>query len=295
MLLSTQTDYFQRKYGDIAAVRRLKAAGFDAMDFSLFAYPIHGEVLSMPLGDQMKYFGQLKAVADEEGILFGQIHSPFPTYINGPEDSYIFEKVAQSMAICAVLGSPYNVVHPNVPKERIYDQFKDECWELNRDFYSRLIPFAKDAGVKIAVENMFNRDPILNKYCPTVVSTGEELCAYIDRLNEIAQEEVFVACLDVGHALITDDTPEHMICQLGDRLQVLHIQDNNGIRDAHTMPYMGRIDWNEVAKALKEVNYRGTFSLEADNTYRVVGKECDDITLAFMQAVGRSIIAKTGL
>ena len=182
-----------------------------------------------------------------------------------------------------------------VPKERIYDQFAEECWQLNRDFYSRLIPYAKDAGVKIAVENMFNTDPILKRYCPTVVSTGEELCAYIDRLNDIAQEELFVACLDVGHALITGDTPEHMMRQLGDRLQVLHIQDNDGIRDAHTMPYMGKINWDEVAKVLQEIHYIGTFNLEADNTFRRVGKECDDITIAFMQAVGRSIIAKTGL
>ena len=36
MLLSTQTEFFGKVYGDAVAIRMIKAAGFDAFDMSFF-------------------------------------------------------------------------------------------------------------------------------------------------------------------------------------------------------------------------------------------------------------------
>ena len=55
-----------------------------------------------------------------------------------------------------------------------------------------------------------------------------------------------------------------MIRALGEKLQALHIHDNDKRHDSHQIPYSMDIDFKAVIKALKEINYRGYFTLEAD-------------------------------
>ena len=62
MILSTQTDFLGRSYGEAEAIRMLAKAGFDAYDFSFFPmfenpeYPINGP-------DFREYAQSLRAVA----------------------------------------------------------------------------------------------------------------------------------------------------------------------------------------------------------------------------------------
>ena len=81
---------------------------------------------------------------------------------------------------------------------------------------------------------------------------------YIDTLGN----DLFVACLDAGHALLTYDSPARMAKVLGSRLKVLHVHDVDGIDDLHTVPYLGNNDWPEFCQALKEIGYKGTFNFE---------------------------------
>lgn len=46
-------------------------------------------------------------------------------------------------------------------------------------------------------------------------------------------------------------------------LKALHIANNEGVTDQHMMPFTrGTVDFTEVVKALREVNYSGLFNLE---------------------------------
>ena len=59
-----------------------------------------------------------------------------------------------------------------------------------------------------------------------------------------------------------------MIRALGSRLGALHIHDNDRWKDLHQIPFAGSIDWSAVTKALKDVDYKGEFTLEADTYLR---------------------------
>ena len=59
-------------------------------------------------------------------------------------------------------------------------------------------------------------------------------------------------------------TAVEMIKALGPRLQALHIHDNDQWHDSHQIPFSMQIDFEAVVKALKEINYSGYFTLEAD-------------------------------
>jgi sugar phosphate isomerase/epimerase len=56
----------------------------------------------------------------------------------------------------------------------------------------------------------------------------------------------------------------NMIHTLGHRLQALHIHDNDKWHDSHQIPFSMSIDFESVVKALKDINYSGYFTLEAD-------------------------------
>lgn len=56
-----------------------------------------------------------------------------------------------------------------------------------------------------------------------------------------------------------------MIYALKERLQALHIHDNDRWHDSHQIPFSMSIDFNYVVKALKNINYQGYLTLEASN------------------------------
>jgi sugar phosphate isomerase/epimerase len=45
-------------------------------------------------------------------------------------------------------------------------------------------------------------------------------------------------------------------------LSTLHVHDNNGRGDNHWLPGRGVIDWSDFSKALGEIGFEGTVSLE---------------------------------
>ena len=65
-------------------------------------------------------------------------------------------------------------------------------------------------------------------------------------------------------------TAVELIYTLGDKLQALHLHDNDKLHDSHQIPFSMNIDFPPIVKALKEIDYKGYFTLEACeflNTY----------------------------
>jgi sugar phosphate isomerase/epimerase len=60
-----------------------------------------------------------------------------------------------------------------------------------------------------------------------------------------------------------DGAPE-MIRALGNRLQALHIHDNDRLHDSHQIPFSMDMDFGAIVDALKEIGYSGYLTLEAD-------------------------------
>ena len=93
--------------------------------------------------------------------------------------------------------------------------------------------------------------------------------------HEVVNDEFFVACLDLGHAEMrgSGNGAVHMIRTLGKHLQALHIHDNDQWHDSHQLPFSMNMDFDAIVKALKEINYQGYFTLEADNFLSAYQKE----------------------
>lgn len=255
MKISTEIASAASLIGEEKAIEYYARAGFDAWDFSMFSMCKYdwgtGSLMENdhPLAgnDYLAFARKLKQAGLDNGIHCNQSHAPFPVYCDA-----IRSYLKRAIECTAEAGGQICVIHP--------DNFKSA--EENAEIYFELLPFAKECGVKIATENMWGWDNALGHAIPHACATPMDFNAHLDAVND----EFFVACLDIGHAEMKgmDTSAVEMIKALGSRLQALHIHDNDRLHDSHQLPGSMQIDFVGIVHALKEIGYKGYFTLEAD-------------------------------
>ncbi|MBE6689401.1 MAG: sugar phosphate isomerase/epimerase [Ruminococcaceae bacterium] len=280
----------------------LKECGFDAVDFSFEKYfhrnGIFGDIDNVTDKQIEEYFTNLKSEADKVCFEVGQIHSQFGGHPR--EYDHNIDEIVKREAACIKaahwLGCKYVVIHPIIDRRRYYDYYVKENFEQSADFYSRLIPYLEEYDVYGCVENMWMVDPVYTNICSTIFSHAQEMVDMCDRLGER-----FKICVDVGHGPLTQDDAAEMIRISGDRLAVLHLHDNDGISDLHAYPYSVyqtpysnawkpmRIDWDEIIKALDEVNYRGNLNFEISAPGP---EEVKKFGYEYLAKIGRYMVSK---
>jgi sugar phosphate isomerase/epimerase len=253
--ISTEINSIARIVGDERAVEYVARAGFDAFDFSMFGmgkydwknksfvptdHPLAGS-------DYLAFARKIKQIGLDNGIKCNQSHAPFPVIC--PEIRGMLKKAIECTAEA---GGEICVIHP--------DAYSGP--EENAEMYLELLPFAKDCGVRIATENMWDWDKVNDHATKAACSHHDDFLAHIKAVND----PYLVACLDIGHAEMRglDTDAPTMIRTLGDSLAALHIHDNDKWKDSHGLPFTMQIDFDAVMKALKEINYVGDITLEAD-------------------------------
>lgn len=255
MRISTEIGSSARLVGEEKAIEYIAKAGFDAWDFSMFqmcVYDYKTQALRenhhpLASGDYLAFARKLKKIGKDNGIVCNQSHAPFPS--SCPQ---IRSYLKRAIECTAEAGGKICVIHPcnnRSPAE-------------NADMYLELLPFAKECGVKIATENMWNWDGEKEESAFAACATSESFNEHLDAVND----DYFVACLDIGHAEMrgSGNGAAAMIRALNHRLQALHIHDNDRWHDSHQIPFSMSIDFDSVVKALKEINYQGYLTLEAD-------------------------------
>ena len=251
MKISTEIGSVAKFIGEEKAIELCAKAGFDAWDFTMVAmcnndwrsgrdHPLAGP-------NYLAFARRLKQIGLDHGIVCNQSHAPFP--VHRPE---IRSQLKKAIECTAEAGGQICVIHPDNNKSA----------QENAEMYWELLPFAKDCGVKIATENMWNWDKEKDQACFAACATPQSFCEHID----IVGSDHLVACLDLGHAEMRgcNTSAVEMIHALGPRLQALHIHDNDQWHDSHQIPFSMQIDFHAIVRALKEIGYNGYFTLEVD-------------------------------
>ena len=81
-----------------------------------------------------------------------------------------------------------------------------------------------------------------------------------------------------------------MIRAIGKRLGALHLHDNDRWHDLHQIPFAGSIDWVAVTKALKEVDYKGEMTLEADTYLGAFNAENIEVGVKNLADAARKLV-----
>lgn len=288
MILSTQNSFLRNTFGDRESVDMLKAAGYKYIDLSMFHMSREDSPFNAPNWEE--YVRDLKAYSDEQGMVYNQSHIPFTFKWaeDGEWDRFIRPVQHRAMDICGIMGVKYVVVHPIHHMQ--YPGHEEEVYDINMKYYSSLIPFCEKYGYKVCIENMWQREPKTKRICHDVGSRMEELIRYID---DLGGTEHFVACLDVGHTSLVGFEPQDCIRQLGNKyLHSLHVHDNDYTGDQHLLPGMGLFNWDEICRALADINYDGEFTYEADNFLKRFPHDMMPLAVKFMNDVGNSLCDK---
>ena len=288
MHISSPISIVRDRVGDKKAIALFKDAGFQMLDLSLFqmsnpASPFNAEDWETTAKD-------LRAYADALGITFNQAHLPFGFKWNvaGEWERFIGPAHYRALDICGIMGAKYVVVHPIHHME--YLGHEEEVFEYNMRFYRTMIPYCEKYGYKICLENMWQKEAKTRRIGHDSCSRMDELIRYIDCLGGT---EHFVACLDLGHATLVGLEPQDCIRQLGNKyLHALHVHDNDYTSDQHNLPGQGKIDWEEVCRALGEIDYDGELTYEASNFLRHFPEDMLPMAMRFMLEVGEHLCQK---
>lgn len=281
MKLVTTTHLLTRRFGWEKTLDILKDAGFDAYDHLMYvSYEDMDTILSDEYAEKIK---ALKAHADKIGLPCTQVHAPFDDNQIG-----LTPAIIKVLEYASILDAEVVVVHPQTDNFKYYER-KDELFKLNMEYYKNLIPYAEKYNVKIAIENMFGWDRDRLHNTENVCSHYPEFIQYVDAV----ESPYITACVDIGHCQIVHEAPENMLMKMGSRVGALHVHDNTGFDDAHNIPFSGTVNWDNVCKALADIDYKGNFTFES---HRFFNQYMDDEhvinAVKYLEQVGRCLIRK---
>lgn len=275
----------------------IKECGFESIDFNIDHYMSTGKlakegiyptIFDQPVEEILAFFTPLKEASEKTGVAIGQMHAPFPVWYKDLDEvnDHIVMALDKCFAVCEYVGCPAIVVHPSQRST------KEKEWETNMNVYRRLIPLIKKyKGVKICLENIFSRRP--NRIIEGRLANAADACRMIDLLNEEAGGDYFGFCLDVGHANLTNRNIKEYVKELGHRLTILHIHDNNGLDDLHMVPYSYLstgashvCDWQGFVEGLREIHYPGVLAFETFRIFSAYPKAVHTEVLRLISGIG---------
>ena len=237
------------------SVRFLGKAGFEALEIN-FAGAISPD--SFFQKDNWKEFVEKIGLAAEEYHLeTSQSHLPFYNFATpGHENLEMKAKMfGRTLEASAILGVKWAVFHAGNAPDAVLS-----VKESKRRTLEYILPFMEQAsklGVGIAIENLFIPEYLhsTHRYCSNV----EDVCDLVDTLGSGS-----CVCWDFGHANLIGDDQRDCLRTVGNRLKLLHVHDNNGKYDDHSVPYVsgGTVKWEEILPVLHEIGYKGNFNFE---------------------------------
>jgi sugar phosphate isomerase/epimerase len=116
-----------------------------------------------------------------------------------------------------------------------------------------VVEYAKAKGIKICIENMPSE-----REAPDNHLYGS--CAL--NISALAEKLGACICWDVGHANISGYKQSEQMEILKGKLDVLHIHDNDGVKDKHLLPFDGSVDWDDVARGMRCCDFAGILDVE---------------------------------
>lgn len=164
------------------------------------------------------------------------------------KDDEIGENIKRSLIKDIITASKYNfksvVVHlvgeySKIGEKRLYE----------------VLDFCKTKNIPLAIENLIKRE------------------IFVDVFKNI-NHDMLKFCYDSGHQNAFDkDFP--YLEEFGDKLVALHLHDNNGLADEHTIyPFSATIDWDVIAKQLASLPQIENISLD----YETLNKNKANVT-----------------
>ena len=206
--------------------------------------------MEVSMGNKSQSFDYklIKECALKYGINLWSFHLPFGPF----EELDLSKKELAKQSLCcyeelikkgADIGIDKFVIHPS--GEPIDDNERAERMKCAKESLAELACIARKYGSVIAVED-------LPRTCLGRNSSEiKELISLNDDLR---------VCFDTNHLL--KEANCDFIYAVGDKIITTHISDYDFVDEKHWLPGEGKINWQELYKALLDVGYEGPWLYE---------------------------------
>ncbi|MBO4368181.1 MAG: sugar phosphate isomerase/epimerase [Clostridia bacterium] len=257
-----------------ASVDMAVEAGFEEFDMGLNSKLMLRE-------DWQTEIALREEAMSKAGIRVRYVHIPFDYPRDGTDEDWERFTLASMRAIdqAAAWGADCAAIHPRCFMTAEYDADSEYA-----DAVAFLRPYCEHAskrGLQLGIE-------IMRGAGASAPARIRRFATDTDVLIRLADEMGTGICWDTGHANISLQDQGKCIRKVGKRLKMVHINDNFAEDDVHLAPFLGRIGWDEVVKALREIGYAGSMNLEV-NSNRLPESLRRPYT-AYMAASGRLLI-----
>ncbi|MGQ9468782.1 MAG: sugar phosphate isomerase/epimerase family protein [Nitrososphaerales archaeon] len=202
----------------------------------------------------------LKSIQDlsSQGYSF-TVHSPYSGIniadIDASRRRESLTKLKRSIGSAAKIEAKVFILHPGLKaKDQIIAQM------LNEESILTLYDYAESFGLTLALENM-------------IPNTQSFMTKPIDFEDFLERTRIRLKiAFDTGHAHVGALVNE-FVSKLSDNFIIIHVSDNNGIKDEHLGIGDGSIDWDSFTNQIMRVDFRGIYIVESvEKPYESIAK-----------------------
>ena len=177
----------------------------------------------------------------------------------------LFQIHAECIKFCGSIGCGRVIIRP-VFSGILYGRE----WEVNKAYYLRLAPIAKEHHVMILLENQCKDQGghLIRGICSDAVTAA----GWVDTLNEEVGEECFGFCMDVGVCNLCGQDMREYALALGNRIKAVILRDCNGHQESSLLPFtcvchgQPQTDWLGLIRGLREIGFDGDLILDLADT-----------------------------
>jgi len=163
----------------------------------------------------------------------------------------MLKRLEKSLSYARQLKSHQWVFHSGW-KSGVSEFYPNLDWQTNLRSVRSLSATAKKLGVDISLEN--TPEPL-----HFLVKRTQDFALFYSELGSDLDIDI---TLDIAHAFTTQQVFD-FIEKFGAKIAHVHVSDNEGKYDSHKGIGYGKIGWEEVAKALRKINYKGIVMSES--------------------------------
>ena len=152
--------------------------------------------------------------------------------------SFALDETKRALELTDRIEIGHLVVHLGIPRQA----FDPVVFE---HAYTLLATISAFTDVPVVIETLDNE-----------VSTPERLREFL----RVSQLDDVGICYDIGHSSLHDRLEGF------DRVQAIHLNDNHGDADEHSLPFEGSIDWPRFIDQIVTEGYTGSMVIEVNTT-----------------------------
>ena len=257
------------------AINLIGALGFEGIELIICARDDIQHYWTDPKLDQLKQQLERNKLTVSQFALFQPVVEGL-TSLKTDERQQSLDSFEAGCRIGKKLGAPLvNIVAPwarelgqgqgylpryyEIPKPREGQKYRihivppfdyDAVWQQWTGTVKSLVERAKAHGLKFSLEH--------HTHCLI-----EDANAFL-RLCDAVRDPALGYNMDVGWTLLQREYPPVAIHKVGPRLFNLHVRDIDGLMRSFAPVGEGVMDFQGIAEALKQINFRGFLSIEQD-------------------------------